>query len=443
MEKFLWGVSTAAAQVEGGYNKDGRSLSIWDVASLTGRITDGHSTFNTCNTYNNVAEDVKILKQLGANSYRFSLSWSRILPNGTGDINKAGVKYYNELIDGLLKNDIEPFVTLYHWDLPQCLMNKGGLLNEDFADWFEYYAAVCAKTFGNRVRYFTTFNEPECICDLGYGKGLHAPYINGGIEKAVIAAHNLLRANGKACKAIKKYSANGVKVGIVLACSPKMPDKETDIESARTAMFQSKGDNLFNNIWFTDAILFGRYPENILNGFSRKNIYGIDDMTDIKIDIDFIGLNVYQAERITTLENGGYKAVFQPLNTLKSSSGSNCVPQCVYYAAKYMSERYNGIPIYITENGMSLPDTIGLDGKVNDDARELFIDGHVKEVVKAKKDGINLCGYFHWSLYDNLEWNSGFSERFGVVYTDFKTYEKIPKKSFRHYAELIDRYRDL
>ena len=444
MEKFLWGVASAAAQVEGGYNKDGRSLSIWDTGSIKGHIKDGHTTFDTCNTYDNVEEDIKILKELGVNSYRFSISWSRLIPDGTGEVNLLGVKYYNELIDALLENGIEPFITLYHWDLPQCLMDRGGFLSRDIADWFEYYATTCAKLFGDRVKYFMTFNEPECICHLGYGTGSHAPYIQGGVEYAAIAAHHLLLANGKAVRALKKYCTTDVKVGFVIACSPKIPlDEKTDVEFAREAMFAGCGDNLFNNIHFTDPIVLGKYPEHIVSKFSKPLIYDEKDMDIIKCDLDFIGVNIYQGDLISADGKGGYKMLYHPLNTPKSLNKCNFVPKCAYYSCKFMSERYNNLPIYITENGVSLTDVIGLDGKVNDDARVLFIDQHVKEVVRAKNDGINLLGYFHWTIYDNLEWGAGASMRFGIVYTDFITFEKIPKKSYYHYKELIKQYKNI
>lgn len=444
MEKFLWGAATAATQVEGGYNKDGRSLSIWDVGCLTGHIRDKHTTFDTCNTYNNVQTDVDILKKLGANSYRFSISWSRLIPDGVGEVNPLGAKYYNDLIDGLVANGIEPFVTLYHWDLPQCLMEKGGLLNRDFAEWFEYYAKTCARLFGDRVKYFTTFNEPECICYLGYGTGGHAPYINGGIEKAASAAHNLLRANGKAVRILKKLCP-GVKVGFSIAAGPRMPWKEGDEEAAREAMFAGNPfdrDSLFNNAFFTDAIYFGKYPEHIVSKFSRPFIYDERDMEEIKCDIDFFGINLYQGSYITK-KGDGYEIVYCPVNTPKSLSDCNFTPTCIYYGAKFMSERYGGLAIYITENGVSLTDAVGLDGTVNDDSRIRFINDHVEQAVKCRKDGVNLKGYFHWSLYDNLEWGSGLSKRFGLVYTDFETFEKTPKKSFWFYKELIEKYKEI
>lgn len=442
MSKFFWGVSSAAAQVEGGYDKDGRSLSIWDVASMRGHIKDAHTTFDTCNTYDNVDTDIKILKELGVNAYRFSVSWSRLIPDGTGAVNPLGAKYYNQLIDGLKANGIEPFITLYHWDLPQCLMDRGGFLSSEFSNWFEHYATVCAQLFGDRVKYFMTFNEPECICYLGYGEGRHAPYIHGGIEQSTVAAHNLLLANGKAVRALKKYCTTDVKVGFVIACAPKIPlDEVNDVEFAREAMFSSNGDNLFNNIYFTDAIIKGEYPAHIVSKFSKPFFYDEKDMQIIKCDLDFIGVNIYQGDLITADKNGGFKMLYQPLNTAKSMSGSNFTPKCAYYSTKFMSERYNNFPIYITENGVSLTDVIGLDGKCNDDARELYIDQHVKEVVRAKEDGINVLGYFHWSIYDNLEWNAGLCVRFGLVYTDFKTFEKTPKKSYYHYKKLIETYK--
>ena len=440
MKNFLWGAATASAQVEGGYDKDGKSLTIWDVASLNGRIVDGHSTFNACNCYNNEKEDIKFLSMLGANSYRFSLSWSRILPNGIGQVNQKGVDYYNRLIDGLLKNGIEPFVTLYHWDLPQCLQEKGGLLSNEFSLWFEYYAEVCARLFGDRVKYFTTFNEPECICYLGYGTGDHAPFIKGGSLHSLNAAHNLLLAHGRATRKFKEICGKDVKVGMVSACAPKLPANEQSIETARKAMFGGNGESLFNNVHFFDPIVFGEYPKEVMKNFPVKFTPSKEDMNIIHSGIDFVGLNLYQGEYVDTDEDGNILPVFCPPNTAKSVSGSNFTPECIYYACKYNYERY-GLPVYITENGVSLVDAEALDGIVHDHPRIRYIHDHLISLKKAVDDGIDIRGYFHWTLYDNLEWCGGFTKKFGLIHNDFITFEKTPKKSFWFYKDQIEKYR--
>lgn len=439
MEKFLWGASTAAAQIEGGYADDGKGLSIWDEASLNGHIRDGHSTFTTCDAYHRTDETVRLLKTLGANSYRFSLSWPRIIPDGTGEINEKGVKYYDNLIDELLKNGIEPFVTLYHWDLPSTLQKRGGLLNEEFSAWFEYYAETVAKLFGKKVKYFTTFNEPECICYLGYGIGSHAPYIKGGTEAATAAAHNLLLANGRAFRAIKKYAGNGVKVGFVIASAPRIPASEKDENAARKATYDScyyDKDSFFNNAHFSDPIFLGRYPENIVSKFSRPFAYSGKDVDIIKCDMDFIGLNIYQGVFTSDDGKGGYYDPHSPVNTPKSLAGANFTPTACYYGPKFAYERYK-VPVYVTENGVSLTDALGFDGVVHDDSRTVYIHDYVSEVIRAKKDGVDIRGYFHWSLYDNLEWGSGFTCKFGICHTDFQTFEKTPKDSFWYYKKII------
>lgn len=445
MEKFLWGASTAAAQIEGGYNEDGKGLSIWDEASLNGHICDGHSTFTTCDAYHRTDETVRLLKTLGANSYRFSLSWPRIIPDGTGEINVKGVKYYDNLIDELLKNGIEPFITLYHWDLPAALQKRGGLLNEEFADWFKYYAETVAKLFGKKVKYFATFNEPECICYLGYGIGSHAPYIKGGTEAATAAAHNLLIANGLAFRAIKKYAGSDVKVGFVIASAPRIPTGEKDVNAARKATYDScyyDKDSFFNNAYFLDPIFSGRYPENIVSKFSRPFAYAGKDVDIIKCDMDFIGLNIYQGVFATDDGKGGYYDPHSPVNTPKSLAGANFTPKACYYGPKFAYERYK-VPVYITENGVSLTDAVGFDGVVHDDSRTVYIHDYVSEVIRAKKDGVDIRGYFHWSLYDNLEWGSGFTCKFGLCHTDFQTFEKTPKDSFWYYKKIIEENEDI
>lgn len=445
MENFLWGASTAAAQIEGGYNEDGKGLSIWDEASLNGHIRDGHSTFTACDAYHRTDETVRLLKTLGANSYRFSLSWPRLIPDGTGKINEKGVKYYDNLIDELLKNGIEPFVTLYHWDMPAALQKKGGLLNEEFAEWFKYYAETVAKLFGKKVKYFATFNEPECICYLGYGIGSHAPYIKGGTEAATAAAHNLLMANGLAFCTIKKYAGSGVKVGFVIASAPRIPAGEKDEDAARRATYDCcyhDKDSLFNNAYFLDPIFLGHYPENIVSKFSRPFAYAEKDADIIKCDMDFIGLNIYQGVFAADDGNGGYYDPHSPVNTPKSLAGANYTPSACYYGPKFAYDRYK-VPVYITENGVSLTDAVGFDGVVHDDSRTVYIHDYVSEVIRAKKDGVDIRGYFHWSLYDNLEWGAGFTCKFGLCHTDFQTFEKTPKDSFWYYKKIIEENEDI
>ncbi len=429
MEKFLWGASTAAAQIEGGYDEDCKGLSIWDEASLNGHIRDGHSTFTTCDAYHRTDETVRLLKTLGANSYRFSLSWPRIIPDGTGEINEKGVKYYENLICELLKNGIEP-----------C-----GLLNEEFAGWFQYYAETVAKLFVKKVKYFATFNEPECICYLGYGTGSHAPFIKGGPEAATAAAHNLLVANALAFRAIKKYAGNDVQVGFVIASAPRIPASAKDEEVARKATYDCcyhDKDSLFNNAYFLDPIFLGRYPENIVSNFSRPFAYSGKDADIIKCDMDFIGLNIYQGVFAADNGKGSYYDPHSPVNTPKSLSGANYTPTACYYAPKFAYERYK-VPVYITENGVSLTDAVGFDGVVHDDSRTVYIHDYVSEVIRAKKDGVDIRGYFYWSLYDNLEWCSGFTCKFGLCHTNFQTFEKTPKDSFWYYKKLIEENKNL
>lgn len=445
MEKFLWGASSAAAQIEGGYADDGKGLSIWDEASINGHIRDGHSTFNACDAYHRTDEDVNLLKKLGANAYRFSLSWGRIIPEGTGKINEKGVKYYDNLINELLKNGIKPMITIYHWDLPLSLQKKGGLLNDDFPKWFSYYAETVAKLFGDRVEYFATFNEPECICYLGYGTGSHAPFIKGGTEAATTAAHNLLIANGLAFRALKKLCKTQVKVGFVIACAPRIPKTEKDEAVAKEATFDvcyHDADSLFNNAHFLDPIFLGEYPENIVSRYSRPFKFYGKDMDVIKCDMDFIGLNIYQGVFAADDGKGGYYDPHSPVNTPKSLGGANFTPTACYYAPKFFNERY-GAPIFITENGVSLTDAVGFDGIVHDDSRTVFIHDYTAEIIRAKKDGIDVRGYFYWCLYDNLEWCSGFSCRFGLCNTDFETFLKTPKDSFWYYKKIIEENKNL
>ena len=356
---FLWGASTASYQIEGAWNEDGKGLSVWDIfCEKQGAVKNGENGHIACDHYHRYKDDVALMKKLGLKAYRFSVSWSRIMPNGTGEINKKGIQFYNNLIDELIKNDIEPIMTMYHWDLPAELHYKGGWLNLEIADYFMEYAKVIAENFTDRVKKIITINEPLCIIALGYAEGVHAPGLKLSPREYLKCAHNLLLAHGKAAKTLKKYGAKDVLVGI----APNMDNfyafneqNIVDINAARTKMFEIDGEKPYMWMhqvnWWLDPVVKGYYP--IEGKVEYDNILPADyekDIKDIGGTVDFICFNLYFGIPVTTDNNGA--AVIAELNAAKTQMGWNVTPDAIKWAAKFLYERYN-MPIYVSENGFS------------------------------------------------------------------------------------------
>ncbi|MCL2108647.1 MAG: GH1 family beta-glucosidase [Oscillospiraceae bacterium] len=443
---FVWGAATSAYQIEGAAYADGKGLTIWDTfCKKDGVIFDGHSGDDACEHYYRYKEDVALMKQVGLRAYRLSLSWARILPSGTGAVNPKGIEFYNNLIDELLKNGITPYITLYHWDLPLELYHKGGWLNRESADWFAEYARIAVTNFGDRVKHFMTFNEPQVAVGMGFASGIHAPGLKMAPSETVRMTHNILLAHGKAVKAMREIAPD-LKIGIVPVNIFSYPEIETpeNIALARKLSFDMidhPTDWFFSAAWWGDPVMFGKYPEDGLKRFGQWLPDGWErDMETIKQPIDFYGPNFYEgrAVQVSASENNGYTTKrFRYPGCPKTAFNWPITPEGLKWAAIFLHERYK-LPIYIMENGLSCHDVISLDGKVHDPNRIDYLNRHLLALREAAESGADVAGYFQWSLLDNFEWASGYSERFGLVYVDFTTQQRIIKDSGHWYRGVIE-----
>lgn len=443
-KNFIWGAATASYQVEGAAQDDGKGVSIWDVfCKEKGHIYENQNGNIACDQYHRYQEDIKIMKELGIQAYRFSVSWTRLFPDGDGKVNAKGLAYYDRLVDELIANGIQPYMTLYHWDLPFELQKKGGWMNPDITEYFYRYAKFIAEHFSDRVEYFFTINEPQCIAGLGYLTGEHAPGLKVGPYEFFVIWHNLLKAHGMAVKAIRENSVRPVKIGMAPCSALYYPasDSQADISAARKAMFHLQSDSLNDCVWnialWSDPVFFGRYPDEVYTYF-EKYLPAItsEDMGLISQPLDFYGQNMYNAVMIKANENGDPVRVKRPDGSPKTAIQWPVTPECMYWAPKFLYERYRK-PFIVTENGMSSHDWIALDGKVHDSSRIDFMHRYLREYRRAAEDGVDLLGYFSWSSMDNFEWVYGYSERFGLVYVDYQTQKRTVKDSGYFYKDII------
>ena len=436
---FIWGVATAAYQIEGAFDEDGRGRSIWDEFTHTeGKIYDNSTGDIACDHYHRYKEDVRLMAELGIKAYRFSISWSRIFLDGTGAVNRRGIDFYNDLINELLRYGIEPYVTLYHWDLPYTLHLKGGWLSDDISDCFELYTTIVAESFGDRVKNFITFNEAPVFTGCGYSQGCHAPGYSLSDKELLRICHNVHKAHGKAVRALRK-NVRDVKIGFTMATTTSVPMSDKDIETARNSYFScGKGHFLFSECFWMDPIVFGKYPDELMKAYGDiLPEISDEDMKLISAPIDFIGLNIYSGNLIKTGEKGLAERVHCPAGHPRTAIGWNVIPSSIYWRTKFYYDRYR-LPIYITENGMSAHDCISLDGKVHDPNRIDFLNRYLLELRRAAEEGTDIRGYFQWSLIDNFEWAKGYSERFGLIYADYPTQKRIVKDSGYWYKTVIE-----
>ena len=443
-DDFVWGIGSSAYQIEGMDPNDGRGECIWDrLAEEQPEKVCGDKATVACDHMHKYPEDYKLMASLGIKNNRFSINWSRILPNGTGEINQKGIDMYRDMIKEMKANGIEPYITLYHWDLPQALEDKGGWVNPEIVDWFTEYAKVIAENFSDVCDKFFTINEPQCVIGLGYVCGDHAPGKCLSNKETFQAAHNLLKCHGSAVRALRKYSCRPVKVGFAPTCTIPMPvsNKEEDIEAARLRLFTMEDDTrnwAWNVPWFCDPVLLGKYPEQGVELF-KEYLPEIteEDMKLISEPIDFVGFNIYNGYYMKSDGNGGYVGMPFPTGLSQTSVGWGVQEQCLYWGVKFLYERYK-TPIFITENGMACCDWVSLDGKVHDPARIDFLDRYLSALNMAIEDGADVLGYFLWTFMDNYEWEKGYHGRFGICYTDFKTLERTPKDSAYWYKTIME-----
>ena len=441
-ENFVWGAATSAYQIEGAVKEEGKGEHIWDVyVKEPGHIYGGHNGNSACDHYHRFREDVSIMKEIGIMAYRFSIDWSRVLPEGFGSVNESGIVFYDSLINELLKNGIEPYITLHHWELPYEIYKRGGWMNPQIVEWFGEYARLIAERFSDRVTHFFTLNEPQCFVGLGYLTGDHAPGIKAPLRDTFEMAHNALKAHGRAVQMLRQYGKQRLTVGYAPTCGMCYPETEKaeDIEAARQALFAMNQDDrnwTWNVSWWSDPVLLGNYPEE---GLKRYEPYlpriTDEDMKLIAEPIDVYGQNIYNGRCIRMGRDGMPEEVKRCEGFPKTAVSWPVTPEALYWGPKFLYERYRK-PLYITENGMSCHDVVSIDGKVHDPNRTDFLARYLKELKRAAGE-IDLRGYFHWSLMDNFEWEKGYSERLGLVYVDYQTQKRMKKDSAYWYQDVI------
>lgn len=434
-KNFIWGVSCSAYQIEGAENEGGRGESVWDSKFTKGKTLGDMNGKIACDHYHRYKEDVALLKDLGIKNYRFSVSWSRIFPDGTGDINPQGVEFYKNLIDELINAHITPWVTLFHWDLPRKLYEKGGYLNPEISDWFANYAEKVVEIFGARVSNYIIMNEPQCIVEEGHFSGTHAPFLQLSRKETFTVAHNLLLCMGKAEKAMRKAAKHKLNIGIAPCFTPVMPTKEEDKELALKYNFLPSGD-FWDGCYFTDALIKGEFTDDYKEWFKEYDYNpSAEDMKIIKSDLDFFCANFYRGFYIEKTANGIKRKSALPTDDFTATNWA-VTPEALDYLIEYYYNRYK-MPIILSENGVALSEWKTLEGDIPDDMRIDYMKRHI-ERVKKMAEKYPVKGYFYWSFTDNFEWAYGYSKRFGLVYVDYKTLERIPKKSAYWYKKVTE-----
>ena len=444
---FIWGAATASFQVEGAAFEGGRGRCIWDDYSHThGKVYQDHNGDVASDHYHKMKEDVQLMADLGIKNYRFSLSWSRIIPEGTGAVNQEGLKFYSDLVDELLAHGITPFVTLFHWDYPSALQAKGAWENPDSVQWYLDYVEVVLKALGDRVKNFITFNEPQCFIGLGYALGVdghsHAPGIKLGNHSLVPMAHRVMLSHGRAVKLIRKLVPDA-KVGYAPCAGPRIPasNSPADIEAARRHYFSVPEEGWpWCVTWWSDPVMLGRYPEDGLKLLGQYLPEGWEeDLKEMHQPLDYYCQNIYEGVTIRAADNAeGWEQVPLFRGHPKTAIQWPITPECLYWGPRFLWERYK-TPFIISENGMSAHDAISLDGKVHDPNREDYMHRYLLAYRRAADDGVDVRGYFAWSLMDNYEWAYGYSERFGLVYVDYSDdCRRIPKDSAWWYKKVME-----
>jgi beta-glucosidase len=431
-DDFLWGASTSAYQTEGAVDEDGRGPSIWDTfSSIPGKIRDGSSGKVVCDFYHRHSEDVALMRQLGLQAFRFSIAWPRVLPEGRGKVNVAGLDFYDRLVDELLAAGIRPCATLYHWDLPQALDDAGGWPVRETAEAFAEYVDVVAARLGDRVLHWATHNEPYCSSWLGHAVGVHAPGRQDPVAGAA-AAHHVLLSHGLAVDVLRRRSP-GAEVGIVLDSWPIHPasDDPDDVAAA------DEIDGMRNRFFF-DPVLRGSYPADVLERLGRSGPPVREgDLATISTPIDFLGVNNYSRSIVRANPEGGSPIVLDPRGKRVTAMGWEIYPDSIYEVLTRFQREYGVRKLYVTENGAAFPDALGEDGRVDDPDRIDYLEQYLDAIGRAIADGAPVRGYFVWSLLDNFEWAEGCAKRFGVVYVDFETLARVPKSSFAWYRDVI------
>lgn len=432
MTEFLWGVATSSYQIEGAALEDGRGLSIWDTfCRVPGKVANADNGDIACDHYHRYQEDLDLMKWMGVDAYRFSVAWPRVIPSGTGEINKAGLDFYDRLVDAALERHIEPWLTLYHWDLPQSLQDRGGWNNREIVKWFEEYTDVMTTRLGDRVKNWMTLNEPLCSAWIGHLYGAMAPGIED-LQTALNASHHLLMSHGAATKIIRT-NVKDAKVGIVINVTPAEPT--TDSDGDKRAAQLADG---FDNRWFLNPVFGHSYPEDVIEVIGKSPVIHAGDMSLINQPMDFLGINFYFRQTISADETNSPL----PIKNVRRENVQRTAMHWEVHAPTFekiltrIHLDYNPKAIYITENGSAWNDVL-VNGHVNDQERIDYLQSHLDAMFEAKAKGAPINGYFAWSFMDNFEWAYGYDKRFGLIYIDYATQKRIPKKSAYYYRDLL------
>lgn len=431
---FLWGASSAAYQIEGAYDEDGKGAGIWDALS-TGHVKHGENGNIACDHYHRYKEDIALMKEMGLKAYRFSISWPRIMPQ-EGKINEKGIMFYKNLVTELINAGIEPLCTIFHWNLPMWLHEKGGWHCEKISDYFAEYTKTVVDALSDKVTYWMTVNEPACFIGNGYVTGMHAPFENcmdlehpeNMLEKVSALSKNVFLAHGKAVSVIRAHAKKSPKIGIALNGFVITPSEESpdEISNAKAATYNEQGG--FGSInWWADPMIKGEIPQMM------KHLITEEERKIICQPLNFFGFNCYNSANYD--EYSGYNAAVYP-GMPRTAMGWSITSDVLYWAARFIYERY-GLPVLITENGMANVDFIMSDGKVHDPQRIEYMKAYISGLQKAAEEGIPVIGYMYWSVMDNFEWAEGYDYRFGLLYVDYQTQKRIRKDSSYWYSDVI------
>lgn len=436
---FIWGAATASYQVEGATSEDGRGPSIWDqFAATPGKTYQGHTGEIAVDHYHRYLDDIALMKTLGLGAYRFSISWSRILPQGTGAINQAGLDFYERLVDGLLAQGINPMATLYHWDLPLALHKKGGWLNRDTAYAFADYAEIVARRLGDRVQWWKTHNEPWCVAYMGYGTGVHAPGIKD-MSLVPTVGHHLLVSHGLALPRLRAHTSPDAQLGITINFTPAYAADE------HPATLEAVEKATRDNRWFTDPLFKGAYPENFFTDHGTEPPPIEDgDLALISTPIDFMGVNYYTRTLFQATGEGGQSQPIDPVpGALYTDLHWEVYPPGLRNLLVWLHKEYAPKALFVTENGSAFVDDWDGSDRIHDPLRLAYLYDHIQAVGEAIEQGVPVRGYFAWSLVDNYEWMDGYSKRFGLIYVDYPTQRRIIKDSGLWYANFIRHQHEL
>jgi beta-glucosidase len=441
-KEFVWGTATSSYQIEGAWNEDGKGESIWDRFTHTpGKIQDGSNADTACDHYHRWREDIALMKDLGLQAYRFSIAWPRVLPEGRGRVNQAGLDFYNRLVDALLEAGITPFVTLYHWDLPQTLQDAGGWPARATAEAFVEYADVVSRALGDRVKHWITHNEPWCVSLLSHQIGEHAPGWHDW-PAALAAGHHVLLSHGWAVPVLRRNVAHA-EVGITLNFTPATPASNSPEDLAATRHF----DGYFNR-WFAEPLYRGAYPADMVAAYTAAGhlpptgpaFVQDGDFAAITMPTDFLGVNYYSRAVISAAmlaAEAPPEALPGPTDVERTDMGWEVYPQGLYDLLTRLHHDYRPARLYITENGASYSDGPDGDGRVHDERRRRYLRDHFAACRRAIDAGVPLAGFFVWSLMDNFEWAKGYTQRFGIVWVDYATQQRMPKDSALWYRQVI------